>query len=137
MITEGDLLESELMDMFKRVKKSEMDLNKVEEEGFVALYKAIDSLFEEDGNDDNTAGARQVSRKEELLDAIADLQGEGVLQCGLEATELKQREILSIVEMVENEPTNLIRSKQGAIAPEELGGTWELLYSSSSAMTFN
>ena len=102
MITEGDLLESELMDMFKRVKKSEMDLNKVEEEGFVALYKAIDSLFEEDGNDDNTAGARQVSRKEELLDAIADLQGEGVLQCGLEATELKQREILSIVEMVEN-----------------------------------
>jgi hypothetical protein len=102
MITEGDLLESELMDMFKRVKKSEMDLNKVEEEGFVALYKAIDSLFEEDGNDDNTAGARQFSRKEELLDAIADLQGEGVLQCGLEATELKQREILSIVEMVEN-----------------------------------
>lgn len=134
MIVEGDLLESELMDMFQRVKKSEMDLNKVEEEGFVALYKAIDNLFEEDDSEQPT---RQVSRKEEILDAIADLEGDGVLPCGLEATEREQREVLSIIEMVENEPTNLIRSKQGAIAPQELAGTWELLYSSSSAMKFN
>jgi PAP_fibrillin len=138
MIADGDLLESELVTMFQAAKKSEMDLNKVEEEGFVDLYKAIDSLFEEDVDvmaDDEIKGRRQVSRKEELLDAIADLNGDEVLPCGLDATELEQREILSIVEMIESEPTNLIRSK--AIYPQELSGEWELLYSSSSAMKFN
>lgn len=137
MIKEGDLLETELTDLFDSVKKSGMDLNKVEEAGFVDLCKAIDSLFEEDGGVGIANGVRQVSRKEELLDAIADLVGENILPCGLEATEREQREILSIVEMVEGDSTNVIRSNKGTIAPQELDGDWELLYSSSSAMKFN
>lgn len=157
MIADGDLLESELIDMFQRVKKSEMDLNKVENEGFVELYNAIDSLFEDEDVTDEMKdaplgmenGRRQVSRKEELLDAIVDLNNprgvvvdddknsdKGVLPCGLESTDLEQLEILSIVELVEGASTNLIRSKQ-QIAESELSGNWELLYTSSSAMKFN
>jgi PAP_fibrillin len=139
MITDGDLLESELLDLFKNARKSEMDLNKVELEGFLAIYNEIDNLFEDE---DNGVAAQEnsparVSHKAELLDAIADLNIEDVLPCGLEATEVEQREILSIVEMVENDPSNLIRLKQGVIDPKELSGDWELLYSSSSAMKFN
>jgi len=38
-------LESELNDVLKSIKKSDMDLNKVEEEGFVKVYNAIDDLL--------------------------------------------------------------------------------------------
>lgn len=145
MLDIGDILESELISLFESVKKSEMDLNKVEEEGFVALYNAIDDLFEDDddeGEDDNvgadtTAPVPTVTKKAELLDAIADLEYDDLLPCGLDATELEQKEVLSLIEEVEKGPTNEIRLKQGAIEPKDLDGTWDLLYSSSSAMKFN
>ena len=146
MIDDGELAVSELEEIFRGVKKSEMDLNKVEEEGFVALCQAINDLFEDydddDDDDDEKEGneattSPRIERKEELLDAIADLEVEGLLPCGLEATEREQREILSIIDEVEQEPTNMVRSQQTRIEPKDLDGTWELLYSSSSAMRFN
>ena len=141
MINDGDLAVSELEELFREVKKSEMDLNKVEEEGFVALCEAIDDLFDEDDDDgeegDGTTSAPRIDRKEELLDAISDLEVEGLLPCGLEATDLEQREILSIVQEVEQATTNMVRSQLTGIQPKDLEGTWELLYSSSGAMKFN
>ena len=145
MVTDGDVLESELLDIYNSVTKSGMDLTKLEVDGFVELYTAINNLFEdENGNDEgvigmNTSsdGMQPVTHKIELLDAIADLQRDNELPCGLAATELEQREILSIVEMLENDTTNMIRSKQGIISPQELSGEWEMIYSSSSAMKFN
>lgn len=140
MINDGDLAVSELEEIFRGVKKSEMDLNKIEEEGFVALCRAIDDLFEEisdEEDDDNRESSSRIDRKAELLDAISDLEVEGLLPCGLEATDREQREILSIVEQLEQESSNLIRSQETPIEPRDLDGTWELLYSSSSAMKFN
>lgn len=141
MITDGDVLESELLDIYKGVTKSEMDLTKLEVDGFVELYTAINNLFEEEEGDGAVTSTNDeiqpVTHKIELLDAIADLRRDNELPCGLDATELEQREILSIVDMLENDSTNMIRSKQGIIDPQELGGEWELIYSSSSAMKFN
>jgi PAP_fibrillin len=142
MITDGDVLESELLDVYNSVTKSGMDLTKLEVDGFVELYTAINNLFEEDGDDGTITTTddemqQPVTHKIELLDAIADLGRANELPCGLDATELEQREILSIVELLENDSTNMIRSQQGIIAPQELSGEWELIYSSSSAMKFN
>jgi hypothetical protein len=141
MITDGDVLESELLDVYNSVTKSGMDLTKLEVDGFVELYTAINNLFEEEEGDGDVTSTNDeiqpVTHKIELLDAIADLRRDNELPCGLDATELEQREILSIVDMLENDSTNMIRSKQGIIDPQELGGEWELIYSSSSAMKFN
>ena len=142
MITDGDVLESELLDVYTSVTKSGMDLTKLEVDGFVELYTAINNLFEDDGDDGTITTTddemqQPVTHKIELLDAIADLGRANELPCGLDATELEQREILSIVELLETDSTNMIRSQQGIIAPQELSGEWELIYSSSSAMKFN
>ena len=142
MITDGDVLESELLDVYTSVTKSGMDLTKLEVDGFVELYTAINNLFEDDGDDGTITTTddemqQPVTHKIELLDAIADMGRANELPCGLDATELEQREILSIVELLETDSTNMIRSQQGIIAPQELSGEWELIYSSSSAMKFN
>ena len=138
MMNDGDLGISELKELFWNVKKSEMDLNKVEESGFVALCMAINDLFEDDGGElAKEPDSPRSDRKAELLDAIADLEVEGLLACGLEATDRDQREILSIVEQLEQEPTNMIRFQQTPIVPKDLDGTWALLFTSSSAMKFN
>ena len=143
LIDDGDLAVSELEEIFRNVKKSEMDLNKVEKAGFVALCKALDDLFEDDNDGDgnvevlNNQDPPQFDRKAELLDAINDLALENLLPCGLEASDREQREILSIAEQLEQQPTNMIRFPQVPLEPKDLDGTWELLYSSSSAMKFN
>jgi hypothetical protein len=150
MIADGDLLESELQSLFDKAPKSDKDLRKLDENGFLSLCKFIDELFEEvDENDDERnknndnpnvpAGATDPSTmlKEELLDAISDLSSPELLPCGLEALDSEQKAILELVSDMEKAPTNLVRSKQGAIEPKDLVGTWELLYSSSSAMKFN
>jgi hypothetical protein len=75
--------------------------------------------------------------KQELVDAISDLLSPDLLPCGLEALDSEQKMILELVNNLEKAPTNLVRIKQGAIEPKDLVGSWELLYSSSSAMKFN
>ncbi len=139
MLEEGDLLESELTDLFAKAKKSEMDLNKVEEEGFMGLYRAIDDLFEDESDEELSEAppVESASAKDDLLTAISRLEIEELLPCGMEALESEQKEILGIAEAVEKEPSNLVRQKQGNLDPEILDGDWELLYTSSSAFKFN
>ena len=152
MISDGELTPSELEELYI---KNAGDKNKLDQEAFTSLFKAIDDLFEEfdDDNEDEaqrqkptlpsaeTAQApnAQVSEaKSTLLRALEILNSdEERLRCGLEATPDEQKRIRNIVELLESEPTNIIRIKKGAIATDDLAGNWELLYSSSSAMKFN
>lgn len=141
MLKDGELLDSELTDLFGKTPKSEMDLSKLEQEGFMQLYQAIDDLFETDDDDEETESKSPPesasSAKDDLLEAIASLDIEGLLPCGMEALESEQKDILGIAEAVEKESSNLIRQKQGNLDPEDLDGDWELLYTSSSAFKFN
>jgi hypothetical protein len=144
MIEEGDLLESELDEMYAKAKKSEKDMRKLDEAGFITFYQEIDDLFEDDDGEENAEGDSgttppRTSRsvKDNLLVAIQNLAHAELLPCGLEATEREQKQILAVVNTLENEPSNLVRQRQGQIEPEDLAGTWDLLYSSSSAFRYN
>jgi PAP_fibrillin len=143
MIAEGELLDTELNEIFQRVKKSEMDRNKLDEDGFMMLYKAIDDLFvegddEDDPKKDSKPAQLRSNYKQELLEAISDLEAsDNTLACGLDASDAERKGIMSIVQDLEMDPDNRVRSRQGAITFQDLCGTWELLYSSSSAMKFN
>ena len=44
---------------------------------------------------------------------------------------------MNIVKALEAQPFNIIKQKNGAIDTADLVGTWDLVYSSSSAMKFN
>lgn len=137
MLAGGDLLLSELQDSYDRVKKTES--GKLDEEGFIKLYEEIDSLFEEDEEDiessPDTSNSKKV--KEDLVAFLDLIIEEDTLPCGLECTEKDQKQVLNIVQVLENQPTNIISMKKGNIDLNDLAGTWELLYSSSSAMKFN
>jgi hypothetical protein len=144
MQAEGDLLPLELQNMFDGIAKSPKDASKLDESGFVALYQAISDLFEE--NDEDVEQPKEEEEpelsgnelKQELLDTIKVVAGDkDRMACGLECSETEQRQILSIVTELESRPTNVIRQKQGAVYDDDLTGTWDLLYSSSSAMKYN
>jgi hypothetical protein len=143
MQAEGDLLPLELENMFDGVAKSAKDASKLDESGFVALYQAIADLFEENDEDadqpkEEPQGPSGNELKQELLATIKDVSSDkDRMACGLECTETEQRQILSIVTELESRPTNIIREKQGAVYDADLTGTWDLLYSSSSAMKYN
>jgi hypothetical protein len=138
MLREGDLLPSELQDVFDKVKKTES--GKLDEDGFTKLYAEIDSLFE-DGDEAEIGTVPDLSAsqrvKDDLLGFLDVIIDEGQLPCGLEASEKDQSQVLNIVQVLERQPTNLIGLKSGNIELNDLAGTWELLYSSSSAMKFN
>jgi hypothetical protein len=147
LIDEGDLLPSELREMYNKFSSTESS-GKLTEEAFLKLYGEIDALFEEDDDDDrsddesvNISGsqAQGDTVKKDLLaflDIIED-GGEEMLPCGLDATEADQKQVLNIVNVLQQQPTNMIQQKQGNIELSDLAGTWELIYSSSSAMKFN
>jgi hypothetical protein len=151
MLRSGDLLQSELDTIFARATKSEKDLNRLEEKGFTEMFQAIDDLFEEDDNhggdlapvgglsstDSAPSSAKVDSIKKELYNAINALKDDDLLPCGLDALDSEQKEILAIVDRLEKIPTNFVRARKGNIGLGDLSGTWELLYSSSSAMKFN
>jgi hypothetical protein len=138
MLQEGDLLLSELQDLFDKVKKTES--GKLDENGFTKLFEEIDSLFE-DGDDlkmDSGPSLESSQRvKDDLLSFLDIIIEDGQLPCGLEASEKDQSQVLNIVQALERQPTNMISLKNGNIELNDLAGTWELLYSSSSAMKFN
>jgi hypothetical protein len=143
MQAEGDLLPLELQNMFDGVAKSAKDASKLDESGFVTLYQAIADLFEDneevtEPEEDKEPELSGNELKQELIDTIKVVASDkDRMACGLECSETEQRQILSIVTELESRPTNIIRQKQGAVYDADLTGTWDLLYSSSSAMKYN
>jgi hypothetical protein len=151
VIDDGDLTVSELESIFAKASKGK---NALDEKNFVAFTEAIDDLFEDDDGedgfdnpnytDDRVADTRTDSEsplspllKQELLDALDDLNDPDLLPCGLDSNEFEQKEILNLVSDLEKEPSNMIRASGGEFDVKELDGSWDLLYSSSSAMRFN
>ena len=133
MLEEGDLLESELDEMFSANAKD----GKLDEEGFVALYEAIDDLFEDDDDDEDEIPTNS-KVKQALLTVLSQLnRDEERLPCGLESTDQEEKQIVNIVALLEAEDTNQIKQSDGEIEQEDLNGTWELLFTSSAAMKFN
>jgi len=163
MLADGDLRPSEVERFLDEVTKDADEENKytLTEAQFVAFYDKIEALFEEDneeededddGDDDgnieqdaivSTAVAtRNVGSgsnvKSDLLSAIDRLNSDQErLPCGLEATEKEQAYIKDLVTALESDPDNIVRQKQGAVKMAEVAGEWDLLYSSSSAMSYN
>lgn len=141
MLEEGDLLESELEEIFLTAAEGE---NELRESRFEYFMKAIDDLFEDEDDDDDSAKVPPPSSasiatalKQELMETLDDINDPELLPCGLECSERDQRAILGIVNELEAQKTNMIREQSGMIGMEDLAGTWELIYSSSSAMRFN
>jgi len=133
MMQDGDLLPAELQSMYKEVSKAP-GTDKLNEEGFEALFDSIESLFEDD---EVMEEAPRISSKTELLTAIEDLgMDEDRLPCGLESTDDEVEVMLEITKKVEQEPTNMILSADD-ISESDLAGDWELLYTTSSTMKFN
>lgn len=139
MLKEGELMPLEFESFFDAIVKSDKD--KLNRNGFMALYNKIDSLFEDDDDDDDqsTSNERTTSEtKEQLFATVDSLNADKErLPCGLESTESEKRYVQELAATLEAERTNSVRQKQGAIEMADLIGQWELLYSSSSAMSYN
>jgi hypothetical protein len=137
MVKDGDLLPNELRSMFQKIKKAAGTTDKLDEDGFASLYQEIEDLFEEVAMAEaEPSGAIIKAELLDLLELIDEDYADG-LPCGLESTEPEQKKVMNIVSALEQQPTNIIRQKGGDIQMSDLDGTWDLIYSSSSAMKFN
>lgn len=146
MLEEGDLKMDEFITLFDATTKAPGTQDMLDEDGFCAFYETIDSLFEEEED-----AAEQQQReekkelKEELLEFIEDIvklaEEEGQLMCGLDSSDLEQERVLEVVTELERESYNKVvamsASGGGAIKKEELVGSWDLIYSSSSTIKYN
>jgi hypothetical protein len=144
MLADGDVLESEFEDIFQQSTQSARTVtgatNQLDLQSFIQLSVSLDNLFEDDDAEGEVNGSNEnsVTAKDELWKALASLQRDDVLPCGLEATELEQREIRNLVDMMEEMPSNwLLQGPERTIDAKAVSGTWELAYTSSSAMKFN
>lgn len=138
MLADESLLPLELQNIYNDIPKASGD--KLDEAGFVALYEAIDSLFEEVNDDDEgeQVVAATNEAKIQLLALLDEMNSDDErLPCGLESTEQEETVVMDIVNQLEQAQSNLVRQKQGKIQLTDMAGSWELLYSSSSAMKFN
>jgi hypothetical protein len=144
MLSEGDLMPLELQNLYESIDK---ESGKLSEEGFTKLYEEIESLFEEVDEEETKAPPANSSTgqaddsdvaKKDLLSLLEIIKedSEG-LACGLDSTEREQRQVLNIVRALEEQRSNIVLQKSGKIEMSDLDGTWEMLYSSSSAMKFN
>jgi len=150
LLEDGDLLESELQEMYDKYATSEAS-GKLNEETFLQLYDDIDALFEEiDDEEEEVAAApaqqkqqqpqspeMNIRVKQDLLAFIEIIIEEDEEPCGFGASESDQGQVLNIVQVLEQQPSNLILQKEGNIEPIDLAGNWDLVYTSSSAMKFN
>lgn len=149
MLREGDLLPLELQNMFENIPKADGTDDQLDEEGFTALYDAIDDLFEEDGEEDDNAndvveesqtGAAaelKSSSKDRLFEFFSSVDDEDRLPCGLEATDNEVELVLDLVSALEKESQNMVLNTDGEIQQTDVAGDWELLYTTSSTMKFN
>ncbi|KAL3918260.1 MAG: hypothetical protein SGILL_004322, partial [Bacillariaceae sp.] len=146
MVNEGDLLVSELQGMYDKYA-ADNPSGKLTEDTFQRLYDDIDALFEEDDTEDEGDAAPAAPSQQQSADMvkrdllaflnIIDEDDEEKLPCGLDATEKDQKQVLNIAEVLRQQPTNLVLQKKGNIELVDMVGSWELIYSSSSAMRFN
>ena len=147
LLDDGELEESELQEIFDKVATS----GKLDEESFLQLYDDIEALFEEINDDEDdpeeTAAAapqqqqqspQMSSRvKDDLLAFVNIIIEEDEDLCGFGAEEADQEQIMNIVKVLEQQPSNKILQKEGNIERMDLTGKWQLMYTSSSAMKFN
>lgn len=147
MLREGDLTMDEFNALFDGAPKAQGSADMLDEDGFCILYDSIDQLFEDEDPAEEEQPPPEDKRelKEELLEYIEDIakisDEEGRQMCGLDCSEMEQERVLEIVRELESEPYNqvvaLSLSGNGAVPKEELAGTWDLVYSSSSTMKYN
>merc|ERR1712087_21195 len=57
------------------------------------------------------------------------------LPCGIESTPQEQKQLLTLINSLEKEPTNKI--KQTQITSNDISGEWNLLYTSSTMVKYN
>jgi len=148
LLNDGDFLESELQEMYDKFATPESS-GKLTEDGFLQLYDEIDTLFEEidDADAEEVAAAAAAPQqkgppinkraKEDLIGFIDIIVEEDEEPCGLGASESDQGQVLNIVQILEQQPTNMILQKKGNIELGDLLGNWELIYTSSSAFKYN
>jgi hypothetical protein len=161
LLSDGELLPSELEDFFRATSKAPGTTDKLDEAGFAALYESIDNLFEDveetngeeiditgdddQAEDDNSIDAEddapsdfQSSREEELLSFLSAINSDtSRLPCGLLCTDSERELIQALVSELELEPTNLVLLKNGKIDVAQVLGEWDMLYTSSRVMRIN
>lgn len=144
MLDDGDISPVELQGIFERIPKADGTTDQLDEKGFNLFYEAVDALFDYEETDDDSIPAPAPGNegssmwRMELLSLLGRINNDpDRLPCGLECTELEERQVLKLVTELEKQATNIIRQKQGNIETVDLAGKWELLYASSSAMKFN
>jgi len=134
MFSDGELLPSEFQDIYEKIPKANGTSDKMNEDGFVQLYEAIDVLFE----DDEDEARRSASLKADLLGYIYNMNSnKDVMPCGLESVDSEAQKVLDLVATLESEPCNIVTSSGGEIVPKDVIGDWELLYTTSATMKFN
>jgi hypothetical protein len=152
LLSDGDILPSELENMFAQTQKAPGTKDKLDESGFLSLYNLIDDLFEydmdgeinsvdDDDDDDDSAVIEETWSESvlnnELLSFLSDIQNDkDRLPCGLDCTDKERAVITRIVSGLEGE-LNLVKSKNGKIEVADLIGDWDLLYTNSHAMIIN
>ena len=157
MLADEELLPIELQTIFSGAPKAPGTKDKLNEEGFRALYNTIDDLFEDD--DQKREGVEEEEEEKEVVatssDATRSLQDYGskknslltfieelsrdpdLLPCGLECLESEKERVLDMVAELEQQPSNLVISRSGDIQAEDLTGDWDLIFTTSSTMKFN
>ena len=144
LLDDGELEESELQEMYEKFAKTSGKLN---EDEFLQLYDEIEALFEEidDDLEETVAAPPQPQQtppmntrvKDDFLAFIDIIVEEDEELCGFGALEADQEQVLNILKVLEQQPSNLMIQKEGNIERSDLAGNWDLLYTSSSAMKFN
>ena len=153
MLREGELLPLELQNVYEGIPKAAGTDDKLNEEGFVSLYEAIEALFEEvdedeeDGVQSEPAPAPEaapvpvqqavVSSKANFLKRVSQLgMDEDRLPCGLDSTDNEVELMLEMASALEMEASNKI-SADADIQTTDVSGDWEMIYTTSSTMKFN
>lgn len=151
LLDDEDLLQSELQEMYDKFVTPE-NAGNLNEDGFLQLYDEIDNLFEEVDEEEDDAqevvsapppqqqSPQMNTRVKDDLLAFIDIiveDDEEELLCGFGASEADQAQVLNIVKVLEQQPSNIIVQKDGNIERLDLAGNWELVFTSSSAMKFN
>jgi hypothetical protein len=148
MLADELLLPLELQNIYDETPKR-ID-EKLDEAGFLLLCESINALFEDNNNDDDDDNQVETdveelllvgssnTAKTQLLALIEDINSDTErLPCGLESTDREEKLVMEIVMDLEKSSANRVEQTQGNVQLTDVAGSWELLFSTSSAMKFN
>jgi hypothetical protein len=139
MLADELLLPLELQNIYDETPKRVDE--KLDEAGFLLLYESINALFEDDGKvetEEVVISERSNAAKTQLLALIEDINSDTErLPCGLESTDREERLVMEIVTDLEKSSSNRVEQLRGDVQLTDVAGSWELLFSTSSAMKFN